>query len=102
MRPDGFSHKVFLQLISVNFLRFCSFKNIRVKANREHHSKSTQLKGYTPHTAQTFLGNSEKFPNLQRKRLWQSTILIKLQKGRYAVPLLNQAIPLMTSCNLSR
>ena len=41
-------HKVYLQLISVSFLRFQNSKCIKVKAHNEYHNESTRPRGQSP------------------------------------------------------
>ena len=41
-------NKLYLQLISVSFLRFQSHKNVKVEARSEYHNENTQPKDSIP------------------------------------------------------
>ena len=60
-------HKLYLQLISVSFLRFQSHKNVKVEARSEYHNENTQPKDSIPRTRSKVLQEFRKIHKIARR-----------------------------------
>ena len=59
-------HKAYLRLISVNYLRFQSSTNMKVKAHNEYHSESAQyIKALYPEPFQQEFGKIQKIARIR-------------------------------------